>query len=163
VRASSMMKLREVVTARRFNPSGSVTRADFVVFVWRMAGRPAAPSRCDYTDLAAIRASMRQAACWAKANGVVTGARFRPNGLADRSFMASVLWRFAGQPAAIRNCDYRDLASIPAGVRRAACWMKQTGIVSTARFNPTGTMKRAGVAVQLYRTGGVMNLWVVQR
>lgn len=86
------------ISADKFLPDGSVTRAQLAAILWRLEGNPAPVSTADFSDVAdgvwyagAVR--------WAADSGVVRGyadGRFRPNDAVTREQMATLLYRFAG-------------------------------------------------------------------
>jgi len=85
-----------------FQPTRAVTRAEAVTFLWRLAGRPAAPpSR--FADVPEGR-WFSAAVGWARARGITTGVggsdRFAPHGLVTRAELAALLWRSEGSPTA---------------------------------------------------------------
>lgn len=55
-----------------FRPSAPVTRAEMAAFLWRAAGRPAAPASCGMSDEWAIPAYARTPVCWLKAQRITT-------------------------------------------------------------------------------------------
>lgn len=55
-----------------FRPADRVTRAQAVVMLWKVAGRPTAPTPPPYTDVSA-EAWFAEALSWADAHGIVTG------------------------------------------------------------------------------------------
>ncbi|MCF0136760.1 MAG: C69 family dipeptidase [Oscillospiraceae bacterium] len=69
--------------ATHFAPNDTVTRAQFVTFLWREAGCPdSVASYEDFADADAIAAPYQTAAAWAVENGIVFGfedGTFRPN------------------------------------------------------------------------------------
>lgn len=86
------------ISADKFLPDGSVTRAQLAAILWRMEGNPAPVSAADFSD-AADGAWYAEAVRWAAGSGVVKGyadGRFRPNDAVTREQMATLLYRFAG-------------------------------------------------------------------
>jgi hypothetical protein len=84
----------------RFAPDAAVTRAEAVTFLWRMAGRPAAPPS-GFSDVPSGR-WYSTAVGWAKATGITTGVggtnRFAPDQPVSRAELATFLWRAEGRP-----------------------------------------------------------------
>lgn len=86
------------ISADKFLPDGSVTRAQLAAILWRLEGNPAPVSTADFSDVA-DGAWYAGAVRWAAGSGVVKGyadGRFRPNDAVTREQMATLLYRFAG-------------------------------------------------------------------
>lgn len=86
------------ISADKFLPDGSVTRAQLAAILWRLEGNPAPVSTADFSDVA-DGAWYAVAVRWAADSGVVKGyadGRFRPNDAVTREQMAALLYRFAG-------------------------------------------------------------------
>ncbi len=86
------------ISANKFLPDGSVTRAQLAAILWRLEGNPAPVSTADFSDVA-DGAWYAVAVRWAADSGVVKGyadGRFRPNDAVTREQMAALLYRFAG-------------------------------------------------------------------
>ena len=71
-----------------FRPNDSVTRAQFVTFLWRYENRPATSgSIAGFTDASSIAEPYQQAVAWAVEKGITTGyndGSFRPNDTCTR-------------------------------------------------------------------------------
>ena len=80
-----------------FRPNDSVTRAQFVTFLWRYEGRPASSgSVAGFEDAAEIAAPYRDAVAWAVEKGVTTGyndGTFRPNAVCPRWAVVLFMYR----------------------------------------------------------------------
>ena len=86
------------ISADKFLPDGSVTRAQLAAILWRLEGNPAPVSTADFSDVA-DGAWYAGAVRWAADSGVVKGyadGRFRPNDAVTREQVATLLYRFAG-------------------------------------------------------------------
>ena len=86
------------ISADKFLPDGSVTRAQLAAILWRLEGNPAPVSAAGFSDVA-DGAWYAGAVRWAADSGVVMGyadGRFRPNDAVTREQMAALLYRFAG-------------------------------------------------------------------
>lgn len=87
----------------RFDPTGSVSRADLVKMVWRMVGAPTDATDHGFTDVPPS-ANYGTALDWADANGLfdgfVGGSRFKPTRAVTRGQVADVLFRLASTEAA---------------------------------------------------------------
>ena len=80
-----------------FRPNDSVTRAQFVTFLWRYEGRPdSSGSVAGFEDAADIAAPYRDAVAWAVEKGVTTGYgddTFRPNATCPRWAVVLFMYR----------------------------------------------------------------------
>lgn len=153
--------LRRIRTMRRFTIRPSI--AAFVLLATLVATIPAtsatptspqaAPSFSD------VPASMRPAVDWAAANGIVQGftpTRFGTTNVTTRAQFATILWRYAGKPAAATSCGYNDVRTT-AGYARAACWAKANAYMtgfSATRFGPNSAVTRGQVVAILWRYAG---------
>ena len=84
-----------VVTDAALAPNGGCTRADVVLYLWRLAGSPAASSAA-FTDVASD-APYAQAVAWAVSKGITTGtgtATFSPAKTCTRGQIATFLCRY---------------------------------------------------------------------
>lgn len=139
-----------------FAPQGNMTRAMLVTVLYRVAGTPAISSETDFSDVAA-NAYYHDAVAWASANGIVNGYssdRFAPNDAVSRAQIATILWRYAGSPAAEAGQDFADESSIPVYAASAVDWARDNGVVSGKdgnRFDPQGNATRAEVAAIFHR------------
>ena len=82
---------------RTFRPNASVTRAEFVTFLHRVAGQPAASAEAEFPDMPST-AAFRAAISWAVEAGITEGfndGTFRPNSRIHRQQIAAMLFRYA--------------------------------------------------------------------
>jgi hypothetical protein len=87
------------VSPGRFEPHRVITRAESVVFLWRHAGSPSAPTT-GFADVAAYGWAL-PAISWADDEGVTTGVggnRFAPSRVVTRAEAITMLWRSSGAP-----------------------------------------------------------------
>ncbi|MFT5200716.1 MAG: hypothetical protein ACI9C1_000080 [Candidatus Aldehydirespiratoraceae bacterium] len=100
------------VTDSLFKPNDPVTRADAVVFLWRMAGSPT--HRIAHHGFSDVTADYQQdAVSWARAEGITTGVTnslFDPNRSVSRGEISTFLYRYDGEnsvskPAADVRCS----------------------------------------------------------
>ena len=86
-----------------FRPARTVTRAEAVTFLWRMAGEPA-PTRTEtFTDVERDPNNgwYRTAVQWAVENGITDGmgnGEFRPAVTCSRGMILTMLYRMQGRP-----------------------------------------------------------------
>lgn len=88
-------------------------------------------------------------------NGVGGGA-FDPYGYADRSMVATLIWRMAGSPLGNITGTFSD---VPLGqwYSDAIDWAAETGVVTgsdNGKFDPFSVVTRQDLAVMLYRYAG---------
>ena len=87
-----------------FDVNGKCTRAQFVLFLWRYAGKPAPKSTnlkfTDAADIKALAPDYTSAIAWGSENGIVMGftsgankVKFLPNDPCTRGQVFLFLWR----------------------------------------------------------------------
>lgn len=154
-----------------FSPATVVTRAQMVTFLWRYMGEPQAGVSCGWRDLPDTSFAA-EAACWARAEGIITGvggdpSRFAPGGGVTRAQAAAMLWRLTGGPTAapvggVVTTGFRDVAPA-AWFAQPSEWMVSNGITTGIgggdRFDPGGPVNRAQVAAFLWRLAGNPGAW----
>ena len=83
-----------------FRANNSVTRAQFITMLWRMAGEfEAENTELSFTDAAEIAAPYQAAVAWGVEKGIINGygdGTFRPNQTISRAQMATFMYRFCG-------------------------------------------------------------------
>ena len=138
-----------------FRPEETVSRAQLVTTLWRLAGEPeTAPQEeqafSDVSEGAWYAAAVR----WAKAAGITDGTgggRFSPNQPLTREMLVTFFYRFAGQPAAAGE-DFADQDKISDWAAAAARWANGAGVmngVGENRFAPRTAASRAALAQTL--------------
>ena len=100
------------VSADRFAPDETCTRAHFVTFLWRAAGEPEpAGKTCPFTDVQP-GSYYEKAVRWAAERGVTVGVSetsFAPDDTVTRGQVVTFLWRFEGRPAPQNDAvSFRD-------------------------------------------------------
>lgn len=88
-------KITEGMGKNQFQPNGTLTRAQVVTFLWRLAGAPKAKGVTPFTDLKA-GAYYLDAVAWATLSGVTTGVTnttFVPNAPCTRAEAVTFLFR----------------------------------------------------------------------
>ena len=138
--------LMDGVSATEFNPDGGMTRG----MVWAILARMDGETVTGSGWLDAARA-------WAVESGVSDGTD--PNGLVTREQFATMLWRFAGEPASSYSLSaYADASSVSAWAETAMSWAVENGVISGVTSNtlvPGGTTTRAQCAAMLMRFASV--------
>ena len=144
-----------------FSPDSNCTRADFVTFLWRAAGKPVVNFAMNVSDVKED-AYYAEAVRWAASLGIVTGLSKNTFGAANavtREQAVTMLWRFARQQGfdttqggmAIREFD--DYDSLSEYAREAMAWAVNAGILkgSGNRLMPDADCTRAQLVTLLYR------------
>ena len=86
------------VDATHFAPDATVTRGQFVTFLWRTAGSPSASKNTGFTDVPATE-YYAEAVAWAVENGITQGTgsgKFSPNDTCTRAQVVTFLYRLLG-------------------------------------------------------------------
>ena len=144
-----------------FAPNRDCTRADFVTFLWRAAGKPVVNYAMSFSDVKES-SYYAEAVRWAASLGIVTGLSKNTFGAANavtREQAVTMLWRFAKQQGfdttqggmAIR--EYADYDSLSEYAREAMAWAVNTEILkgSNNRLLPDAACTRAQLVTLLYR------------
>ena len=144
-----------------FSPDRICTRADFVTFLWRAAGKPVVNYAMNFSDVKES-SYYAEAVRWAASLGIVTGLSKNTFGAANavtREQAVTMLWRFAKQQGfdttqggmAIREFD--DYDSLSEYAREALAWAVNAGILkgSGNRLMPDADCTRAQLVTLLYR------------
>ena len=139
-----------------FAPQTAATRITVADALYRSEGRPEVSGGSAFSDVEAGSA-YANAAAWASANNVMSGyggGIFGTNDSVTREDLATLLWRYVGEPAANAGENFADESSISAYARTAVNWARANGIINgkpNNLFDPKGTTSRAEVAAILYR------------
>ena len=85
------------VDKTHFAPDATVTRAQFVTFLWRYENKPAAKPGVTLKDLGTVtNADFKSAILWAAGEGITTGygdGSFRPNAVCTRAHVVTFIYR----------------------------------------------------------------------
>lgn len=153
VRYVSEKGLMSGTWAGKFSPDAPMTRAMLTAVLYRNEGQPPVVDIGAFSD---VQGSWyASAANWAAASGIVSGygnGRFGGEDSVTRQDMATILWRYAGSPAAPNSRDFADEASIARYAATAVGWARANGIISGKpgnRFDPRGLATRAEAATVL--------------
>ncbi len=140
-----------------FNPNGNMTRGDFVLMLYRLAGKPSVSGISNpFTD---VKSSdyYYNAILWAYRNDIVTGVdakTFAPKKNITREQIAATLYRMAGSPSTSGYLTgYYDYAKIHSYATNAMRWAISNGVItgSNGYLTPTNNATRAQVAAMLHR------------
>ncbi len=141
----------------RFAPSATVTRAQMVTILYRMAGSPDVSGLEEpFLDVSDSHWA-HDAIVWAYNEGVVTGFAnflFAPGLYVSRGQMVTMLYRYAGSPEVSGELSFKDAAFIPKAYRDAILWASENGIVNgyeNGYFNSALNLTRGQMAVIISR------------
>jgi len=142
-------------------PDDNMSRAAFVLIMWRMMGMPEPNGAPIFSDIEHHGEVVGKAIAWANENGIVMGANgmFDPDGSITREAIALILWRFNVQKGGADDADpavfntFNDVSSVSPGVEDAMSWATYYEIIRGSEGNmaPQGTATRAAVVLMLYR------------
>lgn len=145
-------------TETTFAPDASMTRAEAVEALYRMAGSPDVSGLSEpFWDVSDSTQSS-DAIVWAYNEGIVSGMvfgkLFSPGLAVSRAQMASMLYRYAGSPEVSGSLSYIDRFVVPSYAKNAVIWAVENGVISVSGswFRPLKAATRAEVAYGLMRT-----------
>lgn len=142
----------------KFNPTGTVTRGEWITMLYRAAGSPAVYSSVSFTD---VPSWCKDAVQWAVQNGITDGIgnnKFGPDMTLDRMQIVTFMYRFAKLQGMDVNSTlylsaYTDGNTVDAWAQPAMKWALQKGYLDPVggKIQPKGTMTRVLVADCLAR------------
>ena len=151
--------LMKGTTEMEFSPDSYVTRAMFVMIIYRMEKEPQAGGSV-FVDVE-IGGYYDRAVAWANANGIVSGVskdRFAPNDPITREQMATILYRYANYKGydteSNGNTAYNDSSSISGYARNAVSWAAANLLMkgnADGSFSPNENTTRAQAAAVFTR------------
>ena len=146
-----------------FAPAGTVNRAQMVMVLWNMSGKPVVNYYMTYSDVSED-AWYSEAVRWATSEGIVGGygnGKFGPNDSITREQMAVMLYRYEqkyGDGGFTGDWMYRlpftDLDQISDWAFEAVAWCNMEGVITGKDnnvFDPKGFAKRSEMAAILTR------------
>ena len=145
-----------------FRPDTHVTRAQFVLMLWRMCGKPAAAKAASFADTSADW--YQDALSWAVEKGYVNGlsdTRFGPDAPITRQQAMAILFRLNGGQSGteltltgIYEQTFADSTTIASWAKDATWWAVYHELVSGvggSRIAPEANASRAQIAAILLR------------
>lgn len=145
-----------------FRPDTPVTRAQFVLMLWRMCSKPAAAKAASFADASADW--YQDALSWAVEKGYVNGlsdTRFGPDAPITRQQATAILFRLNGGQSGteltltgIYEQTFTDSATIASWAMDATWWAVYHELVSGvggSRIAPEANASRAQIAAILLR------------
>lgn len=147
------------ISADRFGPHNSCTRAQVVTFLWAANGKPE-PSSMDnpFVDVA-DDAWYLKPVLWAVENGITGGTSattFGPENTCTRAQIVTFLYAAAGKPEVSGESTFGDVAN-DAWYVKPVLWAAKndvTGGIGGGKFGPDNTCTRAQVVTFLYKVYG---------
>lgn len=146
-----------------FHPDAPVTRAQFVLMLWRMAGKPEAKEKAAFTDTAGGD-WYETALNWAYENGFARGlseTTFGPNANITRQQAVAILFRYAGSEtggealvSGVYESGFSDSGAIASWAKDAMWWAVYHSFVSgvgSGKIAPEANASRAQIAAILLR------------
>lgn len=139
-----------------FSPDETMSRAMLATVLYRMAGSPPVTGSDAFSDTDAGQ-WYSDAVLWAAQRDIVGGyddGRFGTDDPVLREQIATILWRYAGQPAAGDITDFADEAAISPWAADAVDWARASGYINgdeANRFQPVAQATRAEVCAILAR------------
>ena len=145
-----------------FRPDTPVTRAQFVLMLWRMCGKPAAAKAASFAD--ASTSWYQDALSWAVEKGYVNGlsdTRFGPDAPITRQQAMAILFRLNGGQSGseqmltgVYEQTFTDSGTIASWAKDATWWAVYHELVSGvggSRIAPEANASRAQIAAILLR------------
>lgn len=143
-----------------FRPQGTVTRAQLVTILYRVAGSPEATFKGTFNDVKSGR-FYSSAVEWAAEKGIVTGktaTTFDPDGAITREQIAAILYRYTGSPEVSGSLDtFPDSAKVSSYAVNALLWATKEGLITgvksgdTTTLSPRANATRAQIAAIIMR------------
>ena len=135
-------------SATTFSPAMDTSRGMLVTILARCAGTDTTVSDVWYADGQA----------WAVENGVSDGTNME--GVLTREQLVTMLWRYAGSPAAEGDLTaYPDGTSVSSWAADAVTWAVESGLLTgsdTGALNPQGNASRAELATLMVRASDLL-------
>ena len=146
-----------------FGPQQNCTRRELSIFLWRLAGKPAASGSLPFSDTGkyAKTTDSYKAILWCYTNGIVKGysdGTFKPDNPIVRKDTMIMLYRLAGKPAVSGTLKFPDARALGYGPEtdtyRAIVWGTQLEITkgySDGSFKPLANCLREHIVTFVYR------------
>ena len=142
-----------------FRPEDSVTRGEFVAFLWRLSGKQKSTAKVSFNDVNS-KTTFYDAIRWAVGRGIIRGYSdntFRAGDLVTRGEAATMLWRHAGTPAPkTKRSPFSDIKASGADSYKAILWGSENAILkgSDGKFLKNDSCTRGQVVTFLHRYDG---------
>ena len=146
-----------------FGPQRNCTRRELSIFLWRLAGKPAASGSLPFSDTGkyAKTTDSYKAILWCYTNGIVKGysdGTFRPDNPIVRKDTMIMLYRLAGKPSVSGTLKFPDARALGYGPEtdtyKSIVWGTQNGITNgyaDGSFKPLVNCLREHIVTFVYR------------
>ena len=147
-----------------FRPDNRLTRAQFVMVLWNLAGRPAPAAQSPFKDMGTQIENFQKAVSWAYGKGYVSGTSpetFSPGEPLTRQAAVKILFAYNGSKrgaetllASVYDQQYADSGKISSWAKSAMYWAVYQTILSgtsPTTLNPGGAVTRAQLAAIMVR------------
>ena len=150
-------------TGSIYNPTGTVTRGEWITMLYRAAGSPKMSNKIPFTDVTATNSYSwcYDAVRWAYQNNICQGTgatTFSPAMKLDRQQIVTFMYNYAvkyngGNGAGSSISGYSDAASVASWAKAPMEWAvkNQYYTVVGTRLQPTDSANRAEVALYMHR------------
>lgn len=140
-------------TSTTFGPRDGLTRAQFVMMLYRFAGKPPVKDvNMRFTDVSANK-GYYDAVKWAYGEGIIKGTSkttFSPGTKLTRGQIAIMLYRYAGSPVVSGKMPFTDLKPT-SGAFKPVLWAVKNGIVGgSGKYQSAATCTRQMMVNMLY-------------
>ena len=137
--------LMKGVAEGKFNPGGTLTRAELVTILYREAGSPDVEYKGTFEDVADDQ-WYTDAVEWAAAEGVVNGVgdgtNFAPSATITREQIATILYRYSGEPAVEGDLKaFPDANKVSSFATVAMAWAVENKIITGASVDGVTYLK----------------------
>ena len=121
-----------------FRPDDNISRGDYVLVLWRMAGKPEPKQKTSFADVSPD-AYYADAVAWAYENGYIEGkgSGFAPQDNLTRQEAMKILFGYAGSPSGLEmmlaadyDAAFVDSAQIASWAKPAMYWAYYQNIIS---------------------------------
>ncbi len=143
-----------------FSPNKECTRAEFVMILWVIAGRPEPTIENPFTDVREGKWYYK-AVLWAKETGITDGKTpdsFAPNDYCTRAEAVTFIWNYFGKPVVDPEVQFSDV-KIGKWYYNSVNWAFSNGVTSgtsPTTFSPHINVTRAMVVTFLFRMKHVL-------
>lgn len=145
---------------RTFSPNVKINRAMMATVLWRLAGKPVADNKSDFTDVE-DGTWYSDAVAWAQSTGIVNGYEdntFHPKDDISREQMAAMLYRYESvmkeaPETGSSLSGYPDADSVSSWATEALAWCVSKGIINgmDGKLAPADNATRAQCAAIIQR------------
>ena len=143
----------------KFYPDASVTRAQFVTVLYRMAGSPAVKDKTPFRDISGQSEEFRTAIAWAYGKSLISGRTaktFDPDAAVTRQEAMKILFQYAGGKSGMEKMftaaydeAFTDSGSVAPWAKDAVYWAYYNGLITGTTdktLTPAGSASRGQLA-----------------